>query len=83
MCVCKVESGNSDVDAEGKLNDLMNYSLLVISKVSARWYPFSHKFSKYDALSKINKYYDKIEGKEISLTIKVSSKAFTALQLAF
>ena len=36
-----------------------------------------------DALSKINKYYDKIEGKEISLTIKVSSKAFTALQLAF
>ena len=36
-----------------------------------------------DALSKINKYHDKIEGKEISLTIKVSSKAFTALQLAF
>lgn len=36
MCVCEVESGNSDVDAEGKLNDLMNYSLLVIPKVSAR-----------------------------------------------
>lgn len=27
-----MESGSSDVDAEGKLNDLMNYSLLVIPK---------------------------------------------------
>ena len=33
--------GNSDADAERKLNDLKNYSLLIISKVSARSYPFS------------------------------------------